>query len=97
MPIIRADHFLQFCVSIQIVITFAQGIAALGFLGAYLQTVVVGQAAISPVFRLLEEVRLYAEYHRRNLPFAFNRTKMNITKTLTHAKILRKIDRKSVV
>ena len=91
MPIIRADHFLQFCVSIQIVITFAQGIAMLGFFGIFLQAVVEAQAAISPVFRLLDEVRLYAEYHRRNLPFAIDRKKKNITKTLTHAKILRKM------
>ena len=58
----QTSLFIMHLVLTQIVITFTQGIAMLGFLGAFLQTVAEARGAISPVFSLLDEVRLDDEY-----------------------------------
>ena len=72
-------------------ITFAQGIAMLGFIGAPLQTVAEAQGSIGPVFRLLDEARLYVEHHSRNPHFVFNRQKKNIMKNRTNGEMIRKM------
>ena len=58
----QTSLFIMRLVLTQIVITFTEGIAMLGFLGAFLQTVAEARGAISPVFSLLDEVRLDDEY-----------------------------------